>query len=305
MSNTHPLVSILINNYNYGRFIGEAIDSALSQTYDNIEVIVVDDGSTDNSREIIKNYKDKIIAILKPNGGQASAFNAGFSASHGEIICFLDSDDIFLPDKVEEVVNTFVANPDVGWCFHDLKFLSEESENIIQQEQTGFSGKYDIRADIQRGKLKNKLPLSGTATSGTCFHRTLLERMLPMPKEINITSDDYLKYSAFGLSPGFVLLKNLALQRIHGNNAYTFRTDKAALRAKIQILTAYWIKVNFSSLSKFTNNILALGIAMYLRYVDGGVEVESKKLIQTYLSSVTPLERLEIYARVFYYRLKL
>jgi glycosyltransferase involved in cell wall biosynthesis len=69
----HPLVSILINNYNYGRFLTEAIDSALNQTYSNIEVIVVDDGSTDNSQEIIKSYQDKIIPILKPNGGQASA----------------------------------------------------------------------------------------------------------------------------------------------------------------------------------------------------------------------------------------
>ncbi len=303
MSNIHPLVSILINNYNYGRFLAEAIDSALSQTYSNIEVIVVDDGSTDNSREVIKSYGERIIPILKPNGGQASAFNAGFAASQGEIICFLDSDDLFQPDKVEEVVNIFTTNQDIGWCFHSLKFLSKESEEIIQPNCIGLSGKYDIRADIQRGKLKNKLPLSGTATSGTCFHRNLLERMLPMPDEINITSDDYLKYTAFGLSPGFVLLKNLALQRIHGNNAYTLRSDKAGLRAKIQILTAYWMKENFPTLSKFTNNILALGMGMYWRY--GSIETRSQKLVESYLSSVTPLERLEMYVRAFYYRLKL
>jgi glycosyltransferase involved in cell wall biosynthesis len=100
-----PLVSILINNYNYGHFLADAIDSALAQTYPHVEVIVVDDGSTDHSRAVIANYGDKIISVLKANGGQASAFNAGFAAAQGEIICFLDADDICLPTKVAEVVN--------------------------------------------------------------------------------------------------------------------------------------------------------------------------------------------------------
>jgi len=64
-----PLVSIIINNYNYGRYLRSAIDSALGQTYFNTEIIVVDDGSTDNSPEIIKSYEERIKSILKPNGG--------------------------------------------------------------------------------------------------------------------------------------------------------------------------------------------------------------------------------------------
>ena len=91
------LASIIINNYNYGVFLREAVDSALNQTYLNTEVIVVDDGSTDRSREIIASYGDQIIPVLKGNGGQASAFNAGFAASRGEVVFFLDSDDILLP----------------------------------------------------------------------------------------------------------------------------------------------------------------------------------------------------------------
>jgi glycosyltransferase involved in cell wall biosynthesis len=69
-----PLVSVIINNYNYGRFLGEAIDSVLNQTYQRTETIVVDDGSTDNSREIIAGYGDRIIPVLKANGGQNSGF---------------------------------------------------------------------------------------------------------------------------------------------------------------------------------------------------------------------------------------
>src|SRR5579871_1853260 len=102
-----PLVSILINNYNYDRFLSNAIDSALAQTYPNVEVLVVDDGSTDNSRRIISEYGDRIIAILKENGGQASSFNAGVSAAGGDILCFLDADDFFYPEKVARVVKAF------------------------------------------------------------------------------------------------------------------------------------------------------------------------------------------------------
>src|SRR5439155_17035546 len=108
------LVSIIINNYNYGRFLKDAIGSALGQTYRECEVIVVDDGSIDTSREIMLSYGDQIIPIFKENGGQASALNAGFAQSHGEIVIFLDSDDMLLPDIVRRVVGIFHANPDVA-----------------------------------------------------------------------------------------------------------------------------------------------------------------------------------------------
>ncbi|NER20229.1 MAG: glycosyltransferase [Symploca sp. SIO1C2] len=298
----NPLVSILINNYNYGRFLSEAIDSALKQSYSNIEVIVVDDGSTDNSQEIIKSYGEHIIPILKQNGGQASAFNAGFAASQGEIICFLDSDDLWKTDKVAEVVKTFVENPDIGWCFHSLEFLSTTPKKISPMTYKGISGKYDLSAHLERGKLNKKIPEFNLATSGMCFNRSLLSKILPMPEVIKITSDDYIKYIALGVSPGFILLEDLALQRIHDNNAYTFRSDKQQLRGKIHALTAYWMRMNFPALSKFTNSLLATGMKIY--WSSGGIEAEGQKLIKSYLSSVTLLEKLEIYTRAFYYRLK-
>jgi len=98
-----PLVSVLINNFNYGRFLSDAIDSALGQSYSNTEIIVVDDGSTDGSRDVIRGYGNRIISLFKPNGGQASAFNSAFAASKGEWILFLDSDDYFAPPKEETI----------------------------------------------------------------------------------------------------------------------------------------------------------------------------------------------------------
>ncbi len=102
---TRSLVSIIINNYNYARYLPHAIDSALDQTFSPIEVIVVDDGSNDDSEEVIREYGDLITAIFKPNGGQASAFNVGLRHSEGDYVIFLDADDILLPHIVESIVD--------------------------------------------------------------------------------------------------------------------------------------------------------------------------------------------------------
>ena len=116
--NTEPLtLTILINNHNYATYLRESTDSALEQTYPRIEVVVVDDGSTDESAEIIRSYGDRIVPVFKSNGGQASAFNAGFAHSTGDIICLLDSDDVFEPQKAAEIVNAYQEFQDIARRF--------------------------------------------------------------------------------------------------------------------------------------------------------------------------------------------
>src|SRR3954452_16014205 len=95
-----PLVSIVIDNYNYGQYIRQAIDSALRQTYRPVEVIVVDDGSTDGSREIIASYGKLITPVFQENAGQPAAFNTGLRVSRGEAVILLDSDDALLSHAV-------------------------------------------------------------------------------------------------------------------------------------------------------------------------------------------------------------
>jgi len=298
------LVSILINNYNYGHFVSEAIDSALSQTYPHLEIIVVDDGSTDDSHEIIKSYHDKIIPIFKENGGQASAFNVGFSQSKGDIICFLDADDVFLPEKVEQIVGCFEEHQEIGWCFHPLTYVTQDLSKYGETvKHTGVSGVYDVRPHIKRGKLRNYIPFKGTVTSGLCFSRNLLKTILPMPEEIKITSDDYLKYAAFGLSPGFILLNDLALQRIHANNAYTMRKDRQNLRSKIEILTAYHLRKNIPSIANFSHNIFAMGLSKYQKSNLNSKD-EHQSLIDQYFVGLFFLKKIEIYLRSLYYRIK-
>jgi glycosyltransferase involved in cell wall biosynthesis len=99
-----PLVSIIIPNFNYGRYLSFAVDSALGQTYRNIETIVVDDGSTDNSRARIASYGNRVRAIFKTNGGQTSSCNAGYAASRGDIVHFLDADDLLRPEAIDRIV---------------------------------------------------------------------------------------------------------------------------------------------------------------------------------------------------------
>ena len=298
--NKTPLVSFLINNYNYDCFLKTAIDSALAQTYDSAEVVIVDDGSTDNSPEIINSYGDKIIPIFKENGGQASAFNVGFARSRGEILCFLDADDLFLPTKIAKIVEVFNNAPEVGWCFHPLEFVDRDLKPLdIEQKYTGKSGVYDITGDIKQGKLNGKLPFSSIATSGLCYRRSFLEQLLPMPESIKITSDDYLKYAAFALTPGYVLLEKLSWQKIHDNNAYTFRDDKQKLRAKINITTASLLKKKIPFINKFTNNIFSLGFATYQE--KSQQEPEIKLLIDDYWRELETKEKIEIKLRSLYY----
>jgi len=92
-------VSIVIPNYNYGRFIGEAIDSALAQTHPLVEVIVVDDGSTDDSRAVIERYGERVTAIFQANAGQNAACAAGFARAHFDLVVFVDSDDCCCPKR--------------------------------------------------------------------------------------------------------------------------------------------------------------------------------------------------------------
>jgi glycosyltransferase involved in cell wall biosynthesis len=227
-----PLVSVLINNYNYARYLEAAIDSALQQTYRNVEVVVVDDGSTDNSLEVIASYGDRIRSVIKENGGQGSAFNAGFAVCRGEIVSLLDADDWFMPEKIAEIVEVFQEG-DYGWVFHTLRREPNEPAAVI--DPTFHPGRWDYRFDMVQGKPIPALP---TATSGLCFRRESLALILPMPEQIRIISDNYLKWAALALGPGFFSSAEVAVQRIHAGNLYTGNPGAAYLHAEMTLATA-------------------------------------------------------------------
>ncbi len=215
MSASEPLVSILINNYNYGRFLREAIDSALNQTYRNTEVIVVDDGSTDNSREIIASYGDRIIPVLKDNGGQASAFNAGFRVSKGDLICYLDSDDSWLSTKVERVVEIALSHPQAVFIYHRIQPAAAGLRPIRKALPTS----------LLQGNVSARVMGAGgwwacPPTSALCLRRRVLERIGPLPEgELRTNADAFLQYVVTFLGPVLGFGEVLTLYRRHGANA--------------------------------------------------------------------------------------
>jgi glycosyltransferase involved in cell wall biosynthesis len=125
-----PPVTVLIDTYNYGHFLGRAIESVMGQTYPStsIEILVVDDGSTDKTAEVVEQYGDRVRYIRKARGGQASAINEGFRQARGDIICLLDADDYFYPDKVRRVVAEFQSGPAVGLVHDRFDIIDEMSQ---------------------------------------------------------------------------------------------------------------------------------------------------------------------------------
>ena len=209
-------VSIVINNYNYEKYLAEAIDSALNQTYPNIEVIVVDDASIDNSRQIIANYQEKIIPILRPtNGKQAAALNDGFKASKGEIIIFLDADDYLLHDAVERIVAVWQQG--TAKVHYRLQVVDDFQQSL---------GYYypPETVSLAQGKVWQELLETGGYTSvpmsGNACSRQVLKRLFPIPNQYKLTADDYLKISVPFYGEVIKIEEPLGAYRIHNNNQW-------------------------------------------------------------------------------------
>ncbi len=208
-----PSVSIIVTCYNYAAFIVEAVRSAQSQTVAPHEIIVVDDGSTDGSAELIHS-RPGITSIVKRNGGQASAFNAGFAASTGEVVIFLDADDLLLPDAVERVGRA------------DFRGVSRLQFGLEAIDASGSSlGLYPTSDRAADGHLTGALAARGVfpfmPTSGNAFPRPVLEQLLPMPEPgWRLCADLYLVCAAALVGETASLDATLGRYRIHGRNGY-------------------------------------------------------------------------------------
>jgi glycosyltransferase involved in cell wall biosynthesis len=197
IKNKQPLVTILITNYNHGNYLAEAIESALKQTYSYIEIIVIDDGSTDNSLSVIERFKGKIITITKENGGQASAINTGFDNCHGDIICLLDADDIWLPHKVENIVKAFTDKDElVSIVYHQVQNINQTGE-----PQDKLLPRYKpVKGKITRQVVKAGGWFPFPPSTALSFSRDFLSWVMNIPEmQFKTYADAYLG----GLAPFF------------------------------------------------------------------------------------------------------
>lgn len=207
--------SIIINNYNYGAYLAEAIESALAQTYSDKEIIVVDDGSTDHSREVIKKYP--VIAILKENGGQASAFNAGFKASTGELVLFLDSDDRLRPTALAEVAEVY--QPHFSRLQFDLEIIDQKGMALQHTYSQIFM--YGTLPSGDQRQAVSQYKLMCIPTSGNVFPRKVLESVLPLDEpDWRICADTPLLVLTAFYGPVQSLMRTLGDYRMHANNGW-------------------------------------------------------------------------------------
>jgi hypothetical protein len=215
-----PLVSIVIDNYNYGRYLRAAIDSALNQTCPDIEVIVVDDGSTDNSRDIIASYGDRVRTLLKVNGGQESALNAGFERVRGDIVIFLDSDDMLLPDTARQVQAKFAADPTLVKVQYRMVVVDgpgKPTGNITPPLHMPLP-----IGDVQRYVLTFAGDMPIVALSGNAFAMATLRRVFPIPTHLFSHAPDHFLCNVASLFGNVATLEGIgACYRVHGANHYS------------------------------------------------------------------------------------
>jgi glycosyltransferase involved in cell wall biosynthesis len=123
-----PLISVVIPTYQHALFVGQAIKSVLSQTFNDYEIIIIDDGSTDNTSDVLSVFGDQITVIKQANRGQPASRNMGIAHSSGEFIAFLDADDIWLANKLEKQLETFEHQPDLGLVYADTILFNGENK---------------------------------------------------------------------------------------------------------------------------------------------------------------------------------
>jgi len=233
-------VDIVVNNYNYGRFLAEAIESALGQTHERVRTIVVDDGSSDGSRELLRDYEDRVTVVLKENGGQASALNLGMERSEGDVVIFLDADDTLDPEAAARVAAVFAAEEAVAKVQFRTAVIDAEGEptGAIKPAAHLPMPSGDLRGD----ELAFPYDLVWMATSANAFRAEALRRILPIPEQdFRLCADWYLVHLTALLGEVISLDEICGAYRLHGANSYEPQgsdLDIAHLRATIGFAAA-------------------------------------------------------------------
>lgn len=218
-----PAVSIIITNHNYGAYVEQAILSALGQRDVDVEVVVVDDGSTDGSGEVIERFGSRVTAIFSANGGQGAAFNRGFAASTGDAVIFLDADDQLWDDIARRVVEAF-ADPTIARVQFPLDVIDRSGEptgdTVPEAPKVPFAG------DARPFLLTCPDDIVWQPTSGNAFRRTALSAVLPMPEEPYRLCADYYLSSLVPLHGNVTTLpRSGGGYRVHGANSHFARRE--------------------------------------------------------------------------------
>lgn len=216
-----PFVSVLIDTYNHERFIEEAIVSVVEQDLpaSDREILVVDDGSTDRTPEIVRKFEPHVRLLRKENGGQASAFNAGIPECRGEMIAFLDGDDWWEIRKLSVVASEFESHPQIGTIGHGFNEVDERGKQlaVIVPMDECVSCLRDVKEGSDFLMLRAFL-----GTSRLAIRRTILQQVGPLPAGLQIEADEFLASVAAALGGARVLRESLTNYRYHSANLFQF-----------------------------------------------------------------------------------
>lgn len=238
-----PLVSVLIDTFNHERFIETAINSVLEQDFSRVdrEVVVVDDGSSDRTREILRKFEPGIRVLSKPNGGQASAFNYGIAECRGEIIAFLDGDDWWLPGKLARVVKIMCDEPLLGAIGHGFVEVSEDSWH----KTVSCSAECRFRLDSKGSAEFFRVHRCYLGTSRLTLRADIARRCLPVPESLVFEADEYLFTLAPLIADTLILPDVLTSYRMHGANLFLAAGGTpSGGRKKLGVLTALARELN-------------------------------------------------------------
>jgi glycosyltransferase involved in cell wall biosynthesis len=214
----------LISNFNYARYLGEALDSALCQSVPFDQIVVVDDGSSDSSREILeaRYARDpRVTIIAKQNGGQLSCFNAGFAHASGDIVFFLDADDVYEPTYVERALDVFRREPAIEFLACGRRWFGVRDGVKLQfalDRDLGYSA-------VVTAHLHEWI---GAPTSCLSMRRHVLEQILPLPNEHQwrTRADDCLVFGAsLAGARKYYLAQPLVRYRVHEGNHFCGRAQ--------------------------------------------------------------------------------
>jgi GT2 family glycosyltransferase len=223
MSADELSVDIVVDNYNYAQYLPAAIDSARAQTHPQVNVIVIDDGSSDDSRAILDRYRDQVTVLLKDNGGQASALNAGFERCEGDIVIFLDADDTLAPTAAADAAAAFAADPKAVKVQFRTEVIDAEGKPTGRIKPADHLPLPD--GDVRAAELAYPYDLVWMATSANAFRTTALRRIMPMPEEsFRSCADWYLVHLTALLGRVVSLPQVLGAYRLHGANSYEPQT---------------------------------------------------------------------------------
>lgn len=227
-------VSVIISSYNYARYLPTTIGSVLAQSVPPREVIVVDDGSSDDSVEVIKSFGERVRLVAQKNQGVCAARNNGARMAGGDILAFMDSDDIWLPQKLKKQIAAFESDAEVGIVSCGIRFFNEKNETIVEYN----TGKSGWRAkDI----LLYKEPVLNTTASAIAVRREIFERTggFDERRELFSAEDREFCYRAAQISKLVFIPEILVDYRIHGSNGHLniLRMERALLAAYEKIFS--------------------------------------------------------------------